>query len=382
MSRYSKNPSFWERETFLNFHDYIIIGAGMTGMLTAIKLKENYPNKKVLILERSFLSSGASTKNAGFACFGSMTELLSDLKDHSEEEVMNLVSMRYKGLQLLQSTLKDYDIEFHLNGGYELFTHQEEELFESCKAQIQKINKNISRTIGIAEVFSIEDELIAKNGLSGVDHLILNQKEGQLNTGLLMKSLLHLCQKKNVKIYNGLNVQKIENNGSKVDVLLDNGWELQGGKVIVANNAFASFLLPDVKVKAVRNPVLVTSKIENLRLKGCFHFQEGYIYLRNIADRVLIGGARHYDFEGETTSEFGINTLLEEKLHAWLKTHVLKDEAFTIAQKWSGILGVGKSKKPIVKQIKDNIFVAAKMGGMGVAISSLVAEQVCELASN
>ena len=70
--------SYWEQQSFFNY-DYIIIGAGITGLSTAIELKERQPKATVLVLERGILPTGASTKNAGFACMCSDTELLADL---------------------------------------------------------------------------------------------------------------------------------------------------------------------------------------------------------------------------------------------------------------------------------------------------------------
>ena len=71
--------SFWEKRSYFNGVDIAIIGAGIVGMTTALNLKKRKPNLKILVLERGYLPSGASTKNAGFACFGSPSELKSDL---------------------------------------------------------------------------------------------------------------------------------------------------------------------------------------------------------------------------------------------------------------------------------------------------------------
>jgi cation diffusion facilitator CzcD-associated flavoprotein CzcO len=74
-----KDLSFWEKSLYFESLDFTIIGAGIVGLSTAIFLKEKFPRSKILILERGYLPSGASTKNAGFACFGSPTELYDDL---------------------------------------------------------------------------------------------------------------------------------------------------------------------------------------------------------------------------------------------------------------------------------------------------------------
>ena len=35
--------------------------------------------------------------------------------------------------------------------------------------------------------------------------------------------------------------------------------------------------------------------------------------------------------------------------------------------RWAGIMGVGKTKKPIVKKLSENVSCGVRMGGMGVA---------------
>ena len=90
--------SFWEQESFYNNIDYAIIGSGIVGLSAAIELKSKFPKAKVVVLEKGFLPSGASTKNAGFACFGSPTETLDDLSIMSEKEVFSIVEKRWEGL--------------------------------------------------------------------------------------------------------------------------------------------------------------------------------------------------------------------------------------------------------------------------------------------
>ena len=80
-----KDLSFWEKSLYFESLDFTIIGAGIVGLSTAIFLKEKFPGSKILILERGYLPSGASTKNAGFACFGSPTELLDDLPEEQRQ---------------------------------------------------------------------------------------------------------------------------------------------------------------------------------------------------------------------------------------------------------------------------------------------------------
>ncbi|MEO1217195.1 MAG: FAD-binding oxidoreductase, partial [Bacteroidota bacterium] len=70
--------SFWEATSLMKY-DYIIVGGGIVGLSTAAELLERNSDLRVLVLERGLFPSGASTKNAGFACFGSVSELWQDL---------------------------------------------------------------------------------------------------------------------------------------------------------------------------------------------------------------------------------------------------------------------------------------------------------------
>ena len=104
------NYSYWEYNEWFKGNDFIIVGSGIVGLNCAIFLKEKYPKSKILILEKGIMPQGASSKNAGFACFGSTSELLNDLNNHSQEEVVELVTKRWEGLQLLRNILVDKNI--------------------------------------------------------------------------------------------------------------------------------------------------------------------------------------------------------------------------------------------------------------------------------
>ena len=115
------NFSYWENKIYFNNIDLIIIGSGIVGLSAAISFKEKNKKAKVIVLERGVLPQGASTKNAGFACFGSVSELLSDLKKSEEDLVWQTVEMRIKGLEVLRNRLGDKQIDYKEFGGFELF---------------------------------------------------------------------------------------------------------------------------------------------------------------------------------------------------------------------------------------------------------------------
>ena len=105
----------------------IIVGSGIVGLSTAVFLKKRFPKSKILVLEKGILPQGASSKNAGFACFGSLSEILEDLKSHSVDEVLSLLKSRVDGLQLLRQMLGDEALDYRSYGGYELFLEKNQQ---------------------------------------------------------------------------------------------------------------------------------------------------------------------------------------------------------------------------------------------------------------
>ncbi len=369
--------SFWDRQTWLSHIDYAIIGSGIVGLQTAIQLKKQRPKAKILILERGTLPHGASTKNAGFACFGSVSELLSDLSLHSEAEVLDLVEARWEGLRLLRQELRDKPFGYEATGGFEVFRKGDTAIAHRCLDAIPDLNDKLSG-IFREPVFEITNTIPSFSGFGA--KTIVNRFEGQLNTGDMMQALLHRAHALGVMILNGVEVTGVSSVSDGVIIDLE-GLELKCQHLAVCTNGFASELL-ELDVKPARNQVLITTPIFGLKVQGSFHLDQGYFYFRNVGNRLLVGGGRHLDALAECTSEMKQTAKIQSHLEELLHKYILPHDSFEIEQRWSGILGVGDQKKPIVKQVKPNIYCGVRMGGMGVAIGSLVGHQLSKLMTN
>ncbi|MDX1940651.1 MAG: FAD-dependent oxidoreductase [Saprospiraceae bacterium] len=374
--------SFWERETFFRHWDVAIIGSGIVGLSAAIRLKETQPALRVVVLERGVLPFGASTRNAGFACFGSMTELLDDLRKQPESEVWALVERRWRGLQRLRERVGEERMQYENLGGYEVFRPEEGLIFEECKDHLGNFNQAIENITGYNNAYKIADERIVDFGFEKVKHLIVNKLEGQLHTGKMMETLLQIAAEKGVKFLNGLEINHIESDKDLVRIHTTENWELQSNRLLVTTNGFARQLFPDLEVLPARNQVLITQPILGLRVKGAFHYDRGYFYFRDVDERILLGGGRNLATQTEQTDEFDTTALIRNALEQLLKEVIIPKQSVGIDTWWSGIMGIGEQKKPIVQEVMTNVFVAVRLGGMGVAIGSLVGEEGAELVVN
>lgn len=266
-------------------------------------------------------------------------------------------------------------MDFQQLGGYELFTKQDSALFESCITQKSIIN-SLLKPIFKEDVFSIKDNSFRFKNIQ--EYYIFNQFEGQIDTGKMMEALLKKVQQNDIKILNDVSVQDFVEKDSKVH-LKTNHFEFYSKKLCIATNGFAKQLISE-HVTPARAQVLITKPIKELHIKGTFHLDKGYYYFRNIDNRILFGGGRNLDFKAEETTTLAQTSLIQDHLEALLKNTILPDIPFEIDRRWSGIMGVGSQKKAIVKQLSNHVYCGVRLGGMGVAIGSLIGKELADLA--
>ena len=367
------NLSYWELKTWLNNVDYTIVGSGIVGLSTAIYLKKKRPSSKIVILEKGLFPQGASTKNAGFACFGSLSEILQDLQSHTTEEVVELVNQRHNGLQLLRNTLGDAALSYRQLGGYELFLEKEDSLYEHCLQRMEEVNR-LLKPIFNETVFSNVSNIFDFKNVQ--NNYIRNQFEGQIDTGKMMQALIKKAQEQGVIILNNSMVETYTEQFNNV-IIKTNYFEFSSAKLILTTNGFARQLINE-DVQPARAQVLITKPLKDLHINGTFHLDCGYYYFRNIDDRILLGGGRNLDFKTENTTDFSQTQRIQNALEALLKNTILPDREFEIEHRWSGIMGVGSQKKPIVKQLSNNVYCGVRMGGMGIAIGSSIGKKISE----
>ncbi|MFN5912692.1 MAG: NAD(P)/FAD-dependent oxidoreductase [Bacteroidota bacterium] len=369
--------SYWERKTFLEDIDFVVIGAGIVGYSTALHLRKTYPSAKITILERGYLPSGASSKNAGFACFGSVTELLDDLDRTDENRVWETVARRWEGLQYLQSIISIDQLKLETHGSWDLIMPEESAILNDIRSMIPYLNQCTEKITGHSGVYSEDQTLIQKFGFNNLVTSFYNKLEGQLDTGSMIRKFWQICIEKNIDVLFGIQVEGF-NDGSDGVIINTTVGEIKASNLMICTNGFARELLGE-DVKPARGQVIVTERIPDLHIQGTFHYDRGYYYFRNIDNRILLGGGRNLDFEGETTTEMITTPLIMNKLTDLLHNVILPGKEVRMDYSWSGIMGVGSEKSPIIKKISPHVGIGVRMGGMGVAIGSQVGKELAEL---
>lgn len=366
--------SFWEKQYLNDNQSYVIVGSGIVGLSTAIELKIASAQNSVIVIDRFFPPQGASTKNAGFACFGSVTELIDDLSVMSENDVIEIIKMRWQGIKILEERLALKGVQINYNGGKELFDD-----VLPTNDEITKCNDLMYQATGVEKYFQLAEQ----SDFSGFNTKCIEMKsEGELNAYEMFNALYQIALELEVKFVYGYNVNHL--NFDKKEILLNDSLSLNYHKLIICTNGFTKKLFKDEDIKPARNQVCMTRTLNGLTWKGVYHYDKGYYYFRSYGGRILLGGARNFDPSAEETDEMEFNARIKEQLTTFLYEKLLseKTENEIIDTWWTGILGMGKSKYPILKKYNEDCIIGVRLGGMGVAIGSYLGKKLAELALN
>jgi glycine/D-amino acid oxidase-like deaminating enzyme len=372
--------SFWEQKNFLNY-DLIVVGAGFTGLSAAINFKKKHKKAKVLVIDRGVFPSGASTKNAGFACFGSLTEILDDFWSMTPDEVLQLVEKRYTGLTQIRKQFGDQALRYQHRNGYEILGEEQLEALD----QLPNIN-HLLKKIFNKEVFSVVKDS-SKFGFSEmVKAVVKNRFEGELDPGAYLNALWEKASGLGVRILSGVSVLEVNHQEGKVLAEKKDKkeiFEFVGERVAICTNAFTKKLWPASPLEPGRGLILLSKPIEGgIPWKGGFHLDRGYVYFREVEGRLLLGGARNKDFEKEKTTEFEVNPVIKEHLNRLAQEVIFPGRPVEWEMEWTGIMAFGTKKSPIIQQIGKKTAVAVRLGGMGVAIGWQVGKELSELLSD
>lgn len=372
--------SIWEKETFFAPQDVVIIGSGFVGLWSAFFLKRKRPDLKITILERGLIPTGASTRNAGFACFGSLSEVVHDAQAMGTDKMLNLVEMRFKGLERIQKFFPDEVIDFELCGGYELYDASSINNANDLLQNIEYINSLLKPITGTKKTYRLADDQLQQFGFGNTTHLVKNNLEGYLHSGKLLQALSQRVQGMGVQVFTQTEVKGFEKIGDELVIRTNQPTNLSTNQLLLCTNAFTKNLFPEIDIVPARGQVLLTSPIEGLPWSGTFHSDEGFYYFRNLGNRVLLGGARNKAFEEETTTDLTTSDFVQSHLESYLSNTVLPNYRgqYSIEHRWAGIMAMGSEKLPIVKQLEDGVYCAVRMSGMGVALAPVVSQQIAK----
>src|SRR5690606_24590389 len=145
------------------------------------------------------------------------------LESNPKDEIYQLVERRFRGLQNLRKLLGDAAMDYQELGGYEVFRNGDRELMEKSLDQIEEINRWLFPIFNRETYRNCERDFGFKNTIGAIE----TPFEGHIHTGKMMRAYLKLLSASEVNVLNNLEVKKLTELNSKVELELENGFRFQ-----------------------------------------------------------------------------------------------------------------------------------------------------------
>jgi glycine/D-amino acid oxidase-like deaminating enzyme len=361
--------------------EWLVVGAGYTGLSAARKLGQLYPNQKILLIDAQLAGEGASGRNSGYLVD---TTLNDGFTSNKELENYKKKANIYKlGTEAVKKFIKEHQVDCEWNecGKY----------FASSKEADKKILENFSDTL---TKLRFEHNLLSNKELTkklGTKfyNLALHTKGGiLLHPGKLVRAMVDTLPE-NVSLYENsslLNWNKVN------DIIIchfKNG-SIKTKKIIFATNGF----LKSLGIKSNYNfPITLTASMTRSLSDAEFETigkpkEWGVLPVRPMGAtirmtkdrRILIRNtAEFYNPYQMSQSELNKRSL-KQKIGIKKRFPQLPDDI--IQSTWSGIVSRTRNSSQIFEKIDDNIFVAGCYNGSGIGVGTLFGEQIAIKASN
>uniref|UniRef100_A6W150 FAD dependent oxidoreductase n=1 Tax=Marinomonas sp. (strain MWYL1) TaxID=400668 RepID=A6W150_MARMS len=347
--------------------DVCVIGAGFTGISTALSLAER--GHKVVVLEGTRIGFGASGRNGGQIVNSFNRDIDYITAQYGEVIGEKMAAMAFSGQALIRQRVAKYNIDCDLKTG-NIFAACNSKQFESLKAKKALWEAHGHEGLTLLSASSIQDHIGSERYVGG----LLDIHGGHIQPLNLVLGQARAFESLGGVIYEDSKVIRIEQ-GKPAKIITENG-SIVADTVVVAGNAYVFGLIPEVEKKAMPcgTQVIATeplSKDLQKRLLPTDHCVEDGNYL---LDYYRLSGDGRLIYGGGTT--YGarepdkIESIIGRKM---LKTYpMLKDVKIDFA--WTGNFLLTMMRMPQVGKIGDNLYYAQGYSGHGVTNSHLMGE--------
>ena len=361
--------------------EWLVIGAGYTGLSAARKLGQLYPNKKILLADAQLAGEGASSRNSGYLVDSTLNDGFSSNKELDNYKKKTDI---YKlGIEAVKRFIKEHQVDCDWNecGKY----------FASSKKEDKKILENFSDTLS---KLGFEHDLLSNKDLkkklgTNFYNIALHTKGGiLLHPGKLVRAMIDTLPE-NVSLYENSSLLNWKKVNDTIICKFKNG-SVKAKKIIFATNGF----LKSLGIKSNYNfPITLTASmtrsltdeefdsIGQPKEWGVLPVRPMGATIRMTKDRRILirNTAEVYNPYQMSQNELSKRSF-KQKIGIKKRFPQLPNDI--IQSSWSGIVSRTRNSSQIFEKIDKNIFAAGCYNGSGIGVGTLFGEQIAVKASN
>ena len=361
--------------------EWIIIGAGYTGLSAARKLGQLHPNQKIILIDAQLAGEGASSRNSGYLVDTTLNDGFTSNKElENYKKKANIYEL---GIRVVKKFIKEYQVNCDWN--------ECGKFFASSNTKDEKILTNFSETLtklGFEHNLLSNRELKKRLGTSFYS-IALHTKGGiLLHPGKLVRAMIDTLPE-NVQLFENSSLLKWEATNDKVKCYFKNG-TIYSHKIIFATNGF----LKSLGIKKNYNfPLTLTASmtrsLSDEEFKSIGEPKEwGVLPVRPMGatirmtkdKRILIRNTAEVHDPLKMSKMNLDKRSFKQKIGIKKRFPQLPDDI--IQSSWSGIVSRTRNSSQIFEKIDNNVFVAGCYNGSGIGVGTLFGEQIAIKASN
>ena len=361
--------------------EWLIVGAGYTGLSAARKLTELHPNQKIIIVDAQLAGEGASGRNSGYLVDTTLNDGFTSNKDlYNYKKKTNIYQL---GINAVKKFIKEHQVDCDWNEGGKYFA--------SSKKEDKKILINFSNTLSkLGFEYNLFDkkELSKKLGTSFYDSALYTKGGILLHPGKLVRAMIDTLSK-NIDLYEQSQLLEWKKDAGKIFCKFKKN-NIITKKIIFCTNGF----LKSLGIKKNYNfPITLTASmtrpLSDAEFKSIGEPKEwGVLPVRPMGAtvrmtrdrRVLIRNTAEVYNSFKMSDEVLKKRSLNQKYGIKKRFPILPDNI--IESSWSGIVSRTRNSSQIFEKIENDIFVAGSYNGSGIGVGTLFGEQIAIKASN
>ena len=361
--------------------EWLIIGAGYTGLSAARKLAQLHPGQKIIIIDAQLAGEGASSRNSGYLVD---TTLNDGFTSNKELENYKKKTDIYKiGIEAVKKFIKEYQVDCDWNecGKY----------FASSKSEDKDILENFSDTLsklGFEHNLLFNKELTKKLGTNFYNIALYTKGGILLHPGKLVRAMIDTLPE-NVNLFENSSLLNWKKVNSTINCDFKNG-SVKTKKIIFATNGF----LKSLGIKTNYNfPITLTASMTRPLTDKEFTSigkpkEWGVLSVRPMGATIRLTKDRRILIRNtaEVHNPYKMSEAELEKRSIKQKIGIKKRfpqlPNDIIKSTWSGIVSRTRNSSQIFEKIDENIFVAGCYNGSGIGVGTLFGEQIAIKASN
>jgi len=361
--------------------DWLIVGAGYTGLSAARKLSELHPNQKIIIVDAQLAGEGASGRNSGYLVDTTLNDGFTSNKEISNYK--KKIDIYELGINAVKKFIKEHQVDCDWNeaGKY----------FASSKKEDKKILINFSNTLSkLGFIYNLFDkqELNKKLGTGFYDIALYTKGGILLHPGKLVRAMIDSLSN-NVELYEKSQLLKWEKNSDTIYCTFEDN-NIITKKIIFCTNGF----LKSLGIKKNYNfPITLTASmtrpLSDNEFKSIGEPKEwGVLPVRPMGAtirmtkdrRILIRNTAEIYNPFKMSNHELKKRSINQKIGIKKRFPSLAEDI--IHSTWSGIVSRTRNSSQIFNKIDKNIFAAGSYNGSGIGVGTLFGEQIALKASN